>query len=224
MARRINDKQIKKRSVFSRSITEYPGDNRRSIAKSLLLIVEGRGENKYFSQIKNIHKLGFDIIGGNKKDASDSMSTEHLMDVQKAIINGLANGMLCYYVVDLDRLYIDKIQPEKKAYYNLKMLYQDRVVFCDSMPSFEFWLLLHFPQYRIAQYTQNGQDEKDLEKFIPNYKKTEVDKYQFLYKDENIQFAYNKANRISTEDDSLSHTNVWKLMKDLNLVKTTIKE
>lgn len=178
------------------------------------LLVEGICERKYFKKLLSIPSDN--IKGGN--NYNDSLSTAKLDDVEEYIEEGLDMGLKCIYVVDLDRIYIDKFLKEKLAFQKLRNKYAGKdVVFCDSMPSFEFWLLLHFDKYKMHPfYTETGADESDLKKYIPNYQKSKVDTYEHLYLPENLQGAIDRAKRIDySDDEARSHSNVWKAIEEL---------
>lgn len=194
----------------------FNGKGERSKQKSqFMLLVEGICERKYFQRLFEIPNGN--ILGG--KNERDSLSTAKLDTVEKYIEGGLDIGLECIYAVDLDRIHIGKILKEKLAFDRLKAKYQGKdVTFCDSMPSFEFWLLLHFDKYGMNPfYTKMGADESDLQKHIPGYQKTKVDTYDILYQQDSIERAIDMAKRIDySDDEAKSHTNVWKAFEKLN--------
>lgn len=177
------------------------------------VIVEGITENKY---LKKLFLDKITILGG--KNANDSYSTAHITSTKNAIEDALNAGVKCYWLVDLDRLYIDKEDRKKELdnYNQLKNKYSDntKVVFCDSMPSIEYWFLLHFREGNPL-FAKIGDDSKELLKYIPHYDKSKVEDYQQLYNQEKIDNAILRAKKIKYDNDSQTHTNVWKIVEQL---------
>ncbi len=180
------------------------------------LIVEGISERKYFTALKGHYHCAFNIIGGSKD--TDSYSTCKISIVKNLMLDGISSNIKSYYVVDLDRIYFDNMIKEGKDYDNLKNSFSGNpnVVFCDSMPTFEIWLLMHYPEYNVRQYNKSQDVEKELSKYIPNYRKTNVDNYD-LYSCDKLGQACHTAKTRRNISDNQSHSNVWKLIDDMDI-------
>ncbi len=129
-------------------------------------------------------------------------------------------GVRCYYVVDLDRIFIDGKSSEENEYRDTKKQYSNNsnIVFGESMPSFEFWLLLHYDNYKVKQYNNMGDDERDLKKKIKNYQKSNIDNYNKFYDIETIGYACEQAKKIKIENgEHMSHSNVWKVIEGIGI-------
>ena len=64
---------------------------------------------------------------------------------------------------------------KKKQFDSVDDSDEPSVIFCTNMPSFEYWLLLHFA-YTSAYYETESSIEKQLKKHLPEYEKNKIAK------------------------------------------------
>lgn len=219
MARKISSREIKKSNNY---FGENPKTNNKKNNPKFgskvdcNLIVEGTSENKYFSKLRSaFNNIKYKIIGG--KSDKDTYSTGDLKKVKLCIEDLVNSNIPVYYIVDMDRIVFDKMNQEDKAWQELLKTYKDneKVIFCDSTPSFEFWILLYFDGYKIKNYNKNGEDAKELKNyFIKDYGKGEIDKYD-IYQESKLKEACERAKTINCTTSIQSNTKVWKIVEKI---------
>ena len=114
-------------------------------------------------------------------------------------------------------------EAERKKLNALRHKYKDNasVLFCDSLPSIEYWFLLHYKN--TNRYFGTSQAVvKDLKDFIPQYDKTEKFLQQEKWVAEMIdegrqEEACNRAENFNRNIES--YTNVYKIIVNLENAK-----
>ena len=104
-------------------------------------------ERYYFTHINDITDYKFNIFP--KYFGDESSYTELFPERIKEIIKKNA-GAKVFCVFDLDTLYLNKKNQEKHLKFEESLkneIEQGFVVLCPSMPSIEYWFLLHFNDY-----------------------------------------------------------------------------
>lgn len=190
MARRIKERELKNPTIT--------------------IIGEGATERYYFTHLKRLR--GYNYI------CKPRNFTEQTFDeMQKQIDRVLAdNGIaVCVFDADVTRTR----QAEKAKFEDMKHKYADNsaVLLCDSMPSIEFWFLLHY--LNTNRYFATSDDVIDaLHRYMPNFSKHQ----SFLSKEEwvsellannRLATAIVNANTLGMEGESYS-----KLPKLFNLL------
>ncbi len=143
--------------------------------------------------------------------------------MQKQIERVLADNGIAVCVFDAD---VTRTRPAEKAKFeDMKRKYTDNpaVLLCDSMPSIEFWFLLHY--LNTNRYFATSDDVIDaLHRYMPNFSKHQ----SFLSKevwvaellvDNRLDTAIANAGMIGIEGESYS--NLYKLFNSLLLNKNT---
>jgi hypothetical protein len=135
-----------------------PEEGTRKLAPLYPFVVSG-GENTeryYFKYVTELSKYKFNVRP--EYFGNESAYTE----VFPSIIEGILSknvGAKVFCVFDMDTI-VSNDQEEVKHQAFLNGLAQEiangQVVICDSMPTFEFWLLLHFRDYEglLKNYTE----------------------------------------------------------------------
>ncbi len=129
---------------------EYTEKGTREILPLAPFIISG-GENTeryYFIHVNALSKqYKFNIRPEYFGD--ESAYTETFPQRIKEILNKNADARV-FCVFDMDTVVKYKLQAKHKDFvHSLKAeLDSGQVILCDSMPSFEFWLLLHFVDYK----------------------------------------------------------------------------
>ena len=123
------------------------------------VICEGISEKHYFDALKGLDNNLFSDFQVCPK----YYSTTKIDKVDDQIQDCKMQFGKIFWVFDMDRIVIQKNQKEESIYKNLVVKYNDDrgVVFCESLPSFELWLLLHFVS-KPNNFTNQKFIEKDF--------------------------------------------------------------
>ena len=181
MARRIRERKLKNPTIT--------------------IIGEGATERYYFTHLKRLR--GYNYV------CKPRNFTEQTFDeMRKQIERVLADNGIAVCVFDAD---VTRTRPAEKAKFeDLKRKYADNpaVILCDSMPSIEFWFLLHY--LNTNRYFATSDDVIDaLHRYMPNFSKHQ----SFLSKetwvsellaDNRLDTAIINANLIGIEGESYS--------------------
>lgn len=143
MARRIRERKLKNPTIT--------------------IIGEGATERYYFTHLKRLR--GYNYV------CKPRNFTEQTFDeMRKQIERVLADNGIAVCVFDAD---VTRTRPAEKAKFeDLKRKYADNpaVILCDSMPSIEFWFLLHY--LNTNRYFATSDDVINaLHRYMPNFSK-----------------------------------------------------
>ncbi|MDR0970987.1 MAG: RloB family protein [Bacteroidales bacterium] len=141
---------------------------------NIFLIGEGLTERCYFQHIKR--KYGIKNLQIKPRFFQNSKSS---IDGLGKKINDLLNHIgknddeykiICVFDADV----ANKDSKIKQKFNELKQKYKKNknIIICDSLPSIEFWFLIHFE--KTNKFFTTKSIEKELKKHIPNYDKTET--------------------------------------------------
>lgn len=181
MARRIKERELKNPTIT--------------------IIGEGATERYYFTHLKRLR--GYNYV------CKPRNFTEQTFDeMQKQIDRVLADNGIAVCVFDAD---VTRTRPAEKIKYDdmrRKYAKNPSVILCDSMPSIEFWFLLHY--LNTNRYFATSDDVITmLRRFIPDFSKHQ----SFLSKeawvleliaDNRIDKAIANANSIGLDGESYS--------------------
>lgn len=180
-----------------------------------VIIGAGITEKWYFSHMQNLYGLKVKI-------RPRYFGNENINTLEKLIKQVLDNDGLPIVVFDADVSTWN--ESEKKRLSALKKKYSKnkRVILCDSLPSIEFWFLIHFINTNRYFGTSKAVIE-ELKKYIPNFSKSEsflsnkkwVDD---MCKDGKLSDAYTRAKKFGIERESYS--NIWKALDYLGVFTT----
>ena len=182
MARKIKDRNIKS-----------PG---------ITIIGEGLTERMYFTHLKRLRGYRYTCKPRN-------FAEQTLEEIQKQVERVLADNGIAVCVFDAD---VARDKPAEKAKLDAmrrKYANQDSVIICDSMPSIEFWFLIHF--LNTNKYYASSHDViKVLRKYIKDFDKHESflskDKWvQELLANEGLEKAIKRAKELGTTGESYSN-------------------
>lgn len=127
------------------------------------VIGAGITEKWYFRHLK-------DLCGYKMEVKPKYFGSDTAYDMQKLVDNVLAMGGKAICVFDMDTTHWDAAEKERKEQF--MKLYADNpdVILCDSMPSIEYWFLLHFE--KTNKHFENSDKVIDvLEHYMPYEKK-----------------------------------------------------
>lgn len=168
---------------------------------TITIIGEGATERYYFSHLKRLRGYNYTCKPRN--------FTEQTFDeMQKQIDRVLADDgiAVCVFDVDVTRTRL----AEKIKYEDMRRKYANNssVILCDSMPSIEFWFLLHYLNTN-RYFATSDEVIAVLRRYMPNFNKHQ----SFLSKDawvsdlisdNRLDTALANANAIGTEGESYS--------------------
>lgn len=177
-------------------------------APTITIIGEGATERFYFTHLKRLN--GYNYICKPR-----NFTEQSLEEIQRQIERVLADDgiAVCVFDADVSRIHLT----EKQKLDNLRRKYDDNpaVILCDSMPSIEFWFLLHY--LNTNRYFATSNDVITvLQKYLPAFRKqlSFLSKESWvieLTKDQKLKTAI--ANSITIGDKGESYSHLHKLFK-----------
>jgi hypothetical protein len=174
------------------------------------LIGAGITEQWYFTHLKALKQLHVQI-------RPRFFGNEQIHALEKNVEIVLASEGMAIVVFDSDVTTWNEVEKQRLAQFRKKYAKNGNVLLCDSMPSIEFWFLLHY----LSTNRHFGTSKAvitELKKFMPQFDKTE----RFLKNPSwvtelcangKLEKAMQTAETMGTDCDSYS--NVWKVMKQL---------
>lgn len=174
----------------------------------ITVIGEGLTERWYFTHLRNIE--------GFKYDCKPRFFSEQSYDeMGKLVETVLKRGGIAVCVCDVDITRTN--EKAKSSFKKLKDMFKDNdnVLICDSMPSIEFWFLLHFID--TSKYYNDSSDViSALRKWIPMFEKNghfleKQDWVESLIANDGLDAACLRAQR--HEDNAESYSNVHKAIE-----------
>lgn len=176
-------------------------NNRKLNSPTITIIGEGATERFYFTHLKSIFAYNYVCKPRN-------FTKQSLEEIQRRIEQVLADEGIAVCVFDADTTRTNPA--EKTKLENMKSKYADNssVIICDSMPSIEFWFLLHY--IITNRYFASSDDViATLQKHLAFSKQqTYLSKESWvneLIKDGKLYTAINNAISIGDEGESYSH-------------------
>lgn len=175
------------------------------------IIGAGITEQYYFEHLKN-------LFGYRLKIRPRFFGNENIYYIEQRIRQVLDEGGRAICIFDADVTNWDAA--EKKKLEELKRKYGNKpdVLICDSLPSIEYWFLLHFRK-TAKFFTTSKEAERELSSYIRSYEKHE----RFLSKpdwviqmtdDEKQNDAITRAKEIGMQENQ-SYTNVYKAIEEM---------
>lgn len=139
---------------------------KRNIPLRFKYVVLGDGltEQYYLKHLKEINGYGYSL----RPSFFDNISIFEANRIIYELVSGGCNKVI--FITDYDTV----VNQDKKEQFNkLVKCYEENpeVLICESMPSIEFWFLLH---YKLTTRPYKNADEtlKALRKFNPDFEKT----------------------------------------------------
>jgi len=167
----------------------------------------GKTEKFYFSHLKDLYNLNIQI-------QSRFFGNENFPTLEKRVENVLSNEGKAIVVFDVDVSSWDENVKSQYDRFKNKYAGNPNVIICDSLPSIEYWFLLHF-MLTDKHFPTSKSIEKELKKHIPAFNKSE----DFLQNTKwvadlcangKLPTAYKRAK--ASNEFAQSHTNVWKAL------------
>lgn len=167
----------------------------------ITIIGEGLTERYYFTHLKRLMDYRYTCKPRNFTEQS-------IEDIQKQVERVLADRGVAVCVFDAD---VARAKPAEKAKLDaMRKKYANRknVVICDSMPSIEFWFLIHF--LNTNKYFASSRDVVQvLRRHISNFDKHDsfLSKEKWvaeLLVDNRLETALQRAESFGTNGESYS--------------------
>ena len=184
----------------------------RELRRSRITVIgEGLTERWYFDHLRTVM--------GYRYDCKPRFFThQSYQEMRKLIDWVLQNDGIAVCVCDAD---ITLTNPEEKKHLEeMKKAYaaeEGKVLICDSMPSIEFWFLLHYLE-TSKQFQTSDEVAQVLRRYMPTFQKhsTFLEKVQWvkdLCTDDKRQLAYNRAEALNKNPEGTSYSNIYNAIK-----------
>lgn len=181
---------------------------RASNAPIPVIIGAGITEQWYFKHLRGLLNLRLKI-------RPRFFGTEDIKQLDKKISQVVNDGSVAICVFDADTAEFDPA--EKKKVEELKKKYNGKrnVILCDSLPSLEYWFLLHYEDTN-KHFKNSHAVERELRSYIPAYEKTEDFLQSLLWvpemtKDGKLADAVERSRKYQNQGGSYS--NVYKAIE-----------
>ncbi len=138
---------------------------RQSNAPIPVIIGAGITEQWYFYHLH-------DILDVQLRIRPRYFGTEDIRQLDKKISQVINEGATAICVFDTDTAEYDELQRQRLSALKAKYSGKKNVILCDSLPSIEFWFLIHYLDTN-KRFPNSHAVEIDLRKYIAHYEKTE---------------------------------------------------
>ncbi len=162
---------------------------------NVYVVGEGITEQYYFSHLKQLRKYGCTV-------KPRFFGKTSIPEIERTVKRLLLGGVTVICVFDADVAARDQTEQVKLEQFRNKYGTNKQVIICDSLPSIEFWFLLHYT-VTTRHFKDSAAVMKELKKHIPNYCKEKV--YlenpawvEELCKDGKLEHATENSNSILT--------------------------
>jgi len=172
---------------------------RRETKKTFVVLGDGITEQFYLKHLKEIK--------GYKYSIRPSLFVGITFEKAECIINEYLSGGCnnIIYLTDYDTIVC---QDKVTEFNHFKSKYSSckEVLICETMPSIEFWFLLHFI-FTTREFRNSGEVERMLKSYFPDYSKEksylESKRWvERLVEGEKLEFAKTNAIKILRKRDS----------------------
>ncbi len=184
----------------------------RELHRSKITVIgEGLTERWYFDHLR-------DVMGYRYDCKPRFFTHQSYQEMCKLIDWVLQNDGIAVCICDAD---ITLANPEEKKRLNdMKKAYaqyEGKVFICDSMPSIEFWFLLHFLE-TSKQFQTSDEVAQVLRRYIPAFQKqsTFLEKIQWvkdLCSNNKLQLASARAETLCKNPDAPSYSNIYNAIR-----------
>ena len=183
---------------------------RQSNAPIPVVIGAGITEQWYFYHLH-------DILNVQLRIRPRFFGTEDIHQLDKKISQAINEGLIAICVFDADTAEFNEVQRQKLAALKAKYAGKKNVILCDSLPSIEFWFLIHYLDTN-KHFASAHAVERELRTFIAQYEKTELflknrKWVEDLVADGKFDMAVSRARLYETTGGSYS--NIYKAIEHL---------
>lgn len=135
----------------------------RETRKTFVVLGDGITEQYYLKHLKEIKGYKYSI----RPSLFESITFENAECIINEYISGGCNNIV--YLTDYDTI----VQQDKTAEFErFKSKFRDcrEVLICETMPSIEFWFLLHY-EHTTREFRNSGEVERKLKTYLSDYSK-----------------------------------------------------
>ena len=178
------------------------------------IIGAGITEKWYFTHLQTKYRVRMKI-------RPRFFGKETVFTLEKKLTEVLKDGGRAIIVFDADVSTWNKAEKERLEAMRSKYAKNSRVLLCDSMPSIEYWFLLHYANTNrhfgtskavITELVKHIKEFDKTETFLKNQKWVDD-----MSDDGRIEAAAQRAIAFGT--DCESYTNVWKAIQELHIIE-----
>ena len=178
------------------------------------IIGAGITEKWYFTHLQTKYRVRMKI-------RPRFFGKETVFTLEKKLTEVLKDGGRAIIVFDADVSTWNKAEKERLETMRAKYAKNSRVLLCDSMPSIEYWFLLHYANTNrhfgtskavITELVKHVKEFDKTETFLKNQKWVDD-----MSDDGRIEAAAQRALTFGTSGES--YTNVWKAMQELHIIE-----
>lgn len=189
------------------------------------IFCEGQTERYFIENVLKFNKIEYQFDPKYR-------ATSQLPDLNVSIKTAINQGVMIYCFFDLDRIiFNNKTDAEEQKYKELIEDYKNNpmVVFCEALPSIEYWLTLNYENLPFdfpLGLVRQSRVESFLKLLLPNYKKgipkegTDHDWYPNFANDAKLSLAMERSKIIKERIDNgeqLSFSNAFKFFENCNI-------
>lgn len=186
----------------------------RELKRSRITVIgEGLTERWYFHHLRTVMGYRYDC----KPRFFTQQSYEEMHKLIELVLqnSGIA---VCVFDADITRTNIAENQRLKKMIDHYAS--NEKVIICDSMPSIEFWFLLHYLETR-RHFRDSAEVAAILRQHLPAFQKhgNFLEKTQWvtdLCANGKLQLACDRAEALSKQPHTESYSNVFEAIKLFN--------
>lgn len=184
-------------------------ENSRSFKSSPIYIIgEGLTEQFYFFHLRSLYNFRYTV-------KPYFFGTTSIKEMDSKICEVIENKGIAVCVFDLDVSNRDEAEKIKLEKLRKKYSKKKNVLFCDSLPSIEYWFLLHYCNTN-KYFNDSKSVERALRRFITQFEKKkdflEKEKWVLdLSKDGKLENAIERA--VSFGEVGQSYSNIYKVFE-----------
>lgn len=182
------------------------------LKESIYVIGEGLTEKYYFQHLKKLK--GYSCVVRPRFFSSKNS----IYYIEKRTNELLLADVTVICAFDSDVAQRNKEERERLRNFIAEFKNNEKVIICDSLPSIEFWFLLHFKRTN-KHFPNYNAIRNELRNYIAGYDKTE----KFLLQDKWVKTLINKQdiaikNGKSLHPDEGSYSNIYKAIELLEKI------
>ena len=174
------------------------------------VIGEGITEQYYFSHLRSLYNFRYVL-------KPYYFGTTSLQEMERKISEIVGGGGIAICVFDTDVSQRDEAQRKRLDQLKRKYGQKKNVIFCDSLPSVEYWFLLHYRNTNRF-FASSAEVERELRTYIERYEKRadflEKEKWVAdMCSDQKLETAIQRAKDFGENGESYS--NIYKAIEFL---------